>query len=147
MGDPQKLKAFIDKDQQDESDGQGDQGDQGDGDPDDEQDTSEEAQNQRKMNPEVSYMELDQEAGAFACGECIHVHPGEEDGEGSCIHKLVRAKVSTKNGSCDLYSPAEANIVFPPGEGGAEDEEDEELDEEDESEDEDEEYDEDEDEG
>lgn len=132
MPDPNKLKKFVDQDQDQEGGGGGnpddDFGQEELADPED--DTSEEAQNARKMNPQVAYMELSEEAGAFSCGTCTFGTPSLEKDEGTCIHELVRATVSTKFGCCNFFHPAEAEIVFPPHGGGGHEEEEEESEEE-----------------
>ncbi len=94
-----------------------------------EEDVSEEAQEQRKLDPQVAYMELKDEAGSFSCGTCISLQPGESEGEGVCINALVRAKVSASHGCCNLWQPtSDVVVVFPHAEG----EEDEEREEEEE---------------
>ncbi len=131
--DAKKMRAF----QQEQSDNPGPDDDLGPG-PDEvpaEEDVSEEAQEQRKLDPQVVYMELKDEAGSFSCGTCISLQPGESEGEGVCINALVRAKVSATHGCCNLWQPtSDVVVVFPHAKG--EEEEDHEDEEEEEPEDE-----------
>jgi hypothetical protein len=142
--DPKKMHALVDQQhhQNDQHDGDDNQQHEDTDHPDHlhpnadtEDEVSEEAQNQRKMDPQVGYMELGEDAGGFSCGNCVSAQPAESDGEATCINAMVRAKISTEHGCCNLWSPlSDIEVVFPPGLGGEEsddDEEDDEMDEED----------------
>lgn len=145
--DKEKLKAFQEQHKEDGGEGGGkrdnpgrpEEQEEGEG----EGDASEEAQDQRKLNPEVGYVELKKEVGALSCGNCVSLVPGAKEAEGVCINEMVRAAVSADRGHCKLWDPtSDVEIVFPPsGEGEQEEEEPEEEPEEyDEGGEEDEEY-------
>jgi len=70
---------------------------------------SDESQTARKLSPAVGYMELGEEAGAFACANCRFITEG-----GFCGHAMVRAYVNAENGSCDRFWPSGGHVVFPP---------------------------------
>lgn len=74
-----------------------------------EDDMSEEAQTMRKLSPDVGYMELNEEAGAFSCGNCKYTTQ-----DSFCGQVSVRAYVSAPTGCCNKFSPATALVVFPP---------------------------------
>lgn len=73
-----------------------------------EDDMSEESQTARKLDCHVAYMELGESAGAFSCGTCKFSTP-----EGFCGHRDVRAYVSAESGCCNMFWPAEIQVVFP----------------------------------
>lgn len=121
--DTDKLRALVDEQRGGEGNADQNPDDELEGAPDPGEDASGEAQDARKMNPAVGYMELSEPAGAFSCGTCTFGTPSDEEGVGTCINELVRAQVSTTNGCCNLFVPAEAEVVFPPGSGEEGDEE------------------------
>jgi len=138
--DPKKTRAMISAyDDKFHADGQ--EADQHPDDP--EGDMSAEAQDHRKMEPYVEYMEVEEDAGAFACGNCTFARAHddgnddeedapEEDRVGSCLHPKVRGDVALDHGCCNLFHPdgESVHVVFPlePSEPD-EDQEDEEDDE------------------
>jgi len=69
----------------------------------------------------VGYMELAEDAGAFSCGACKFVAPGQlpdgtstPDGGPHCVHPSVRSPVSPAKGCCNLFFPADGWPVFQP---------------------------------
>lgn len=136
MPDPKKLRAFQEE-HSDDNPGPEDEVVHQEEVPA-EEDISEESQNQRKMDPAVAYMELDQEAGAFSCGTCVFGMPmAEEKDSAACMHPQVRAQVSAKFGCCNFFAPVDdIGVVFPPQAGEKPEEEEEEPEEEPEEEEE-----------
>jgi hypothetical protein len=63
----------------------------------------------RLLDQKVSYMELPEKAGAFACGACGYAAEGA-----MCRNPLVLAPVSAKHGCCDLFWPSHGEPSFPP---------------------------------
>jgi hypothetical protein len=128
--DKEKLKAFQEQHKEGggEQDNPGRSEDQGQDEGEGEGDASEAAQDQRKLNPEVGYVELKKEVGALSCGNCVSLVPGAKEAEGVCINEMVRAAVSADRGHCKLWDPtSDVEIVFPPsGDGEQEEEEPEE---------------------
>ena len=62
----------------------------------------------RLLSPKVSYMELDNDAKGFACGNCGYLAEG-----GNCRNPAVLAPVSESRGCCNLFWNEE-QVVFPP---------------------------------
>lgn len=62
----------------------------------------------RLLDPKVGYMELDNAAKGFACGNCGYAAEGAV-----CRNPAVLAPVSAKRGCCNLFWNEE-QVVFPP---------------------------------
>lgn len=72
-------------------------------------DASEASELARKLDKGVGYMEISAPAGGFSCGTCKSFREG-----GACINPCVRAVVDGEKGCCNLFLPANAQILFPP---------------------------------
>lgn len=57
----------------------------------------------------VGYMELDDMAGAFSCGNCTWARVEDE----FCENPEVQTKVSADHGCCNLFYPAASPPAFP----------------------------------
>jgi hypothetical protein len=115
MADPKKMKAFMDQ-QQDNPGNPDDEDDTGGEGAVDESDASEESQNQRKLAPDVVYMELKEDAGGFSCGTCSFLAPSESDDQAACLHPQVRAMVSPTHGCCNYWAPTDdVTVTFGQG--------------------------------
>lgn len=76
-------------------------------------DMSEASQMQRKLGS--GYMELNEAAGAFSCGNCRF-----STEEGVCLNMMIRAPVSAENGCCNYFEvkpETGIKVVFPMPEG------------------------------
>jgi len=62
----------------------------------------------RLLDPKVGYMELDNDAKGFACGNCGYLADN-----GGCRNPAVLAPVSEARGCCNLFWNEE-QVVFPP---------------------------------
>ena len=79
-------------------------------------DLSEASQDLRKLQPNVSYVELSKPVGELACGQCMYLR---SDGV-FCAHAEVRGNVNAENGHCNYWKPepeGESLVVFPPKPG------------------------------
>jgi hypothetical protein len=75
---------------------------------DDGSNLSVDAMKHRLMEPHVGYMELEEKAGAMACGECRFMTEGR-----FCVNQAVLSYVSEDKGSCNLFMPLEGEPVSP----------------------------------